>query len=420
MTLSEKGIGALEPPAKGRRLIFDDHRDAPKGFGVRVTAAGNRSFILRYKAEGHDRLLTIGEHGKNKWSLAAARTRAGELRREIDGGVDILEQRRIERGEPTVSDVMDRYCTARVDDLASGDSVRKMLTKHLLPEVGKKKIARIRRRDVIALLEGVASDHPRQAGKLLAYIKQLWAYAEDREIIEGNPVATLKAAKIGQGLTSRNRARVLDNDEIKALWENADTCGMHKLTALALKLVLVTGQRPGEVAGMRWDEIDGDLWTIPAERRRKTDTAHIVPLTETALALLEAVKAETDRLAKRRRKKPAGFVFEARPGQALTTAGMSRAVNRYPLGDTKTKTWGHWRPHDLRRTCRTGLAAAGVNETVAELTIGHTRKGIEGVYDLHKYDHEKRAALEAWERRLLRIIEGKPADDNVTPIKRSA
>jgi len=419
MTFNEKAITALETPAKGRRLYFDDHRDAPKGFGIRITAAGTRSFILRYKAEGRDRLLTIGEHGKNKWSLAAARTRAGELRREIDGGTDILEQRREQRAELTVSDVLDRY-EKRLEKLASGDDVTQMLKRHLVPALGNKRITRVRRRDVIELVEALASSHPRQAGKLLAYIKQLWAYAEDREIIEGNPVATLKASKISQGLTARSRGRVLDNSETKALWENAETCGMHKLTALALKLVLVTGQRPGEVAGMRWDEIDDSLWTIPAERRRKTDTAHVVPLTDAALSLLEAVKAETARLSERRRKKPAGFVFEARPGQPITTGGMSRAVKRYPLGNEGVETWGHWTPHDLRRTCRTGLAAAGISETVAELVIGHTRKGIASVYDLHKYDDEKRAALEAWERRLLRIVGGKPADDNVTPIKRSA
>lgn len=418
MTLNEKAIAALQAPEKGRRLYFDDHRDAPKGFGIRITAAGTRSFILRYKAEGRDRLLTIGEHGPNQWSLAAARKRAGELRREIDGGTDILEQRREQRAELTVSDVLDRY-EKRLEKLASGDDVTQMLKRHLVPALGSKKITRVRRRDVIELVEGLASSHPRQAGKLLAYIKQLWAYAEDREIIEGNPVATLKASKIGQGLTARSRARVLDNKETKSLWENAESCGMHKLTALALKFILVTGQRPGEVAGMHWDEVQGDLWTIPAERRRKTDTAHVVPLTETALAVLEAVKTETARLAERR-KKAGGYVFEARPGQPLTTAGMSRAVKRYPLGNEGIDTWGHWTPHDLRRTCRTGLAAAGISETVAELVIGHTRKGIASVYDLHKYDHEKRTALEAWERRLTRIVEGKPADDNVQPIKRSA
>ena len=78
-----------------------------------------------------------------------------------------------------------------------------------------------------------------------------------------------------------------------------------------------------------------------------------------------------------------------------------------------------WRPHDLRRTVRTGLAAAGVTETVAELTIGHTRKGIAAVYDLHRYDREKRSALEAWERRLLHLVSGAGPGDNVVALDKA-
>ena len=79
-----------------------------------------------------------------------------------------------------------------------------------------------------------------------------------------------------------------------------------------------------------------------------------------------------------------------------------------------------WRPHDLRRTMRTGLAAAGISENIAELVIGHTRQGIVAVYDLHRYDAEKRSALEAWERRLLRIVAGESPDDNVEVLRARA
>jgi integrase len=410
-TLSEDFIKKVDPPEKGRRLVFDDHKDAPRGFGLRVTAAGAKAFVLRYRSkEGKDRLLTIGEWGT--WTLAAARKEASNQRQAVDRGTDILESRREARAALTVADVVDRYCRARVDNLASGESVRALLQNHLASALGKKKISSIGRRDVIAVIEELAAKRPRQAGKLLTYVKLLFAYAEDREIIDGNPVATLKATKIGARLTSRSRARVLDSDEIRALWASAEGCGIHRLTGLALKLILITGQRPGEVVGMHRDEVSGAIWTIPAERRRKTDSAHTVPLTSTALALLDAAKAEVERLS-RRKKRTGGFVFEARPGGPLTVHGLDRAVKRYAeaLGNRDTETWGHWRPHDLRRTARTGMAAAGVGETVAELTIGHTRKGIAAVYDLHRYDREKRAALEAWERQLLGF-----AESNVVPI----
>jgi len=206
---------------------------------------------------------------------------------------------------------------------------------------------------------------------------------------------------------------VLDEDEIKDLWNGAETVGLHRLTGIALKLVLLTGQRSGEVAGMSEHEIEGKVWTIPAERR-KTGTAHTVPLCDSALELLQAARAEADRLAKRRKKRTA-YIFDTGRGEPITVAALARGATRYrkELGNKEP----HWTPHDLRRTCRTGLAAAGVSETVAEAVIGHTRQGIVAVYDRHRYEREKRKALEQWERRLLLIAAGEPVEeDNVHSI----
>jgi integrase len=415
-TLTDTFLKRLQAPAKGKRIIFDDHRDAPRGFGVRITAAGTVTFVMRYNANGRDRLLTVGQWPK-PWSLTAARKQAGGLRKEVDAGTDILAERRADRQEPTVSDVLVRYYRAHVDRLRSGPAISATMGRYLVPALGKTKLKDVRRRDVIAMVEDLAHQYPRQAALLLTYTKGLFAWAEDRELIEANPVATIKPRKIGKALSPRNRARVLSDAEIRAFWTH--DAPLHRLTDLALRFVLVTGQRPGEVAGMRWDELDGEMWTIPASRRGKTDTAHTVPLTDMALEILKQAKAEAQRLAKRR-KRAGGFVFEARPETPVTTAALGRAVGRFvkALGNQDKPEGGHWTPHDLRRTCRTALAAAGVSEIVAELVIGHTRKGIAAVYDLHRYDAEKRAALEAWERRLLRVIEGKPADDNVIQIRK--
>lgn len=405
----------IEPPAKGRRIITDSHREAPKGFAVRVNANGATAFVLRYMHAGKDRLLTIGEWPT--WSLAAAREQAKTYRQEIDAGTDVLEARRAERAEPTVADVTSRFLAAkRKAGMKSADDVEAVFRLYLLPALGQKRLATVRRRDVIAVVERLAESRPRQASLLLAYVKQAFAWAEDRELLEANPVATLRASKVSSALAQRPRARVLDADEIKALWNGVETVGLHRMTALALKLMLVTGQRSGEVGGMRWSEVRGKTWTIPASRR-KTGTAHTVPLTDTALELLEAAQAEADRLAKRR-KATSDHVFAARPGRPLTPTSVARAVSRYAdrLGN-KAQEEGHWRPHDLRRTVRTGLAAAGIPETIAEAVIGHTRQGIVAVYDRHRYEREKRKALETWERRLLRIAAGEPADDDkVVPI----
>lgn len=416
--LTEELVRKAEPPAKGQRFIFDGHRDAPRGFALRITQAGGKAFVLNYTFHGKQRRKTIGEWPT--WSVVAAREEAAALRRKIDSGIDVLEAEREERREPTVADVVDRYCRQHVDSLQSGKAVRRYFERDLIPELGKRKLKAVRRADIIKLVEDKASEAPRAAALLLTHIKGLFAWAVDRELLEANPAAGIKPAKVNKAMKPRQRARVLDDDEIRALWTEADGCGIHKLTAIALKLVLVTGQRPGEVVGMRWSEIDGTIWTIPGARRLKTETEQRVPLTETALELIAEAKAEVARLAHRRKWEAGDFVFAARPNGGITVNALDRAVARYreELGNKEHPDWGHWTPHDLRRTCRTRLSACGVSEEVAERVIGHGHKGIVATYNHHRYDSEKRAALEAWERRLLQIVGQREPEDNVVPLAR--
>ncbi|QKK02750.1 MAG: tyrosine-type recombinase/integrase [Pseudomonadota bacterium] len=416
--LSDAAIRKLEPPERGQRIIYDDHKDAPPGFGIRALPSGTVAFILRYQAGGTDRRLTIGRYPT--WTLAAARKRAVEYKRKIDGGADIVLERKVRREAPTVADAAEQFCREHYDKLASGKAARSRLRRYFLSEVGAAKVKDVKRAEVRRIIRDVAETKGREAGLLLANIKVFFGWCEDEELIDSNPVATLRPAKISPEMKPRSRTRVLDDDEIRAFWESVESVGMHRLTALALKLVLVTGQRPGEVVGMCWSEIKSGVWTIPGSRRGKTDTEHHVPLTKIALAILEDARAEVERLSKRRKTRPGDIVFETRPGQALRPDAVSKAVGKYreALGSKDSPDWGCWTAHDLRRTMRTGLAAAGVPVMVAEIAIGHAKKGIIGVYDAHHYQREIRTALEAWERRLNRIVEGKPADDNVATFTR--
>lgn len=409
-------ISELEGPKDGRDQViyWDGHKDAPRGFGVRITSTGTRSFILRYNL-GRDRRMTIGQLGP--WTLNAAREQAGEYLKAIDTGTDILEARKLERETPTVANVVERCCRDHFDDHRSGKAARSRLTRYFVKRLGNTKIQDVRRADVKRLVKEVAADHGREAALLLSNIKGVFAWCEDEELITANPIATLKPEKVDKALKPRKRGRVLDDAEIRSLWN--DEVGMHRLTALVLKLILVTGQRPGECAGMRWDEVKDGIWTIPATRREKTDTEHRITLTDTALAILEAAKAEGQRLSKRRGEKPGPFAFETRKGAPIRVDSLSQTVRRFvpKMENKEHPDFGHWRPHDLRRTMRTGLSAAKVPPMVAEITIGHVKTGIVGTYDLHEYAGEIQTALETWERRLLAIVDGTPAP-NVTPLNR--
>jgi integrase len=277
-------------------------------------------------------------------------------------------------------------------------------------------------------VETKAEKTPRAAAQVLLYARRLMDYATDRDLIPANPLAGLKPGSIQvkgkrDPLKAVVRARILDAAEIRGFWAGVETCGLHRLTALALKLVLVTGQRPGEVAGMHVDEINGRWWTVPASRRGKTETDQTVFLTNSALTIVAEAKAEINRLSYRRREPPSGHVFEAWPGKPVNNAALARGVerSREAMRNRDAETWGHWTPHDLRRTMRTGLSACKVRPDIAELTIGHTKRGIVAVYDQHGFEAERRAALEAWERRLSAIIEGRDPDaqdgDNVVKLE---
>jgi len=419
-------IARAEPPAKGQRFIWDDHRDAPRGFALRITSAGGKAFVLQYTVEGKQRRKVIGAWPT--WTLEAARAEARELVQRIDRGDDPLEAKRRRKAEPTMGDLASEWLDKQAG-LKSIGTIRGLVKNDIVPTLGDLKVPDVRRRDVIDMVEAKAEKAPRSAAQLLIYTRKILSYAADREIIPANPVADLKPTSItvkGQRnpLKAKPRDRVLDHDEIRAFWTKVETCGLHRLTALCLKLVLVTGQRPGEVAGMHEDEISGRWWTIPASRRGKTDSAHSVYLTDTALQIVADAKSELERLHKRREEPWGGFIFEARPGAPIKNTGLAQAVLRVgeAFGDRGvTDGHGRWRPHDLRRTMRTELSACKVRPDIAEIVTGHVIPGIRGVYDRHDFKEERQAALEVWDVRLSRIVAGQDTEaaraDNVVRLE---
>lgn len=435
--LNDTLVRKLEAPAAGKRFVFDSNRDAPRGFGVCVTQAGGRSFILKYTSPDtyKERRKTIGAFPT--WSVEAARAAAKNLRQQIDKGSDPLELESARRNELTVSSAVEQYLDKRgltSDDtkVISAKTMIRLLRKDFAELMPNKKLKDVRKSDIYDAVERKAAKTPTAARHLLVYVKGMFDWFADREVIDNNPAASIKPQKISvngkeNALKATKRSRILSADEIRNFWEMADDSGMHKLIALALKLTLVTGQRPGEVAGMHVNEIEGDVWVIPADRRLKTETENEVPLTPLAKRIIKEAQQEIKRLERRRGEKPTGHVFEIRPGYALEVGGLSQSVIRFreQLQNKADRRGEYWRPHDLRRTCRTGLAECGVGSEIAERVIGHGAEGIEATYNQHDYIKQKRAALMAWDNRLQAIIAGKDPDagspdSNVVPISRAA
>ena len=419
-------ISKAEPPAKGQRFIYDDHQNAPRGFGLRITSSGGKAFVLKYAVEGRVRLKTIGAWPT--WSLEAARTQAREIVQQIDLGNDPLELKRRRKAELILEGVAEEWLAKHASGLKSYNTIRGLINNDLLPALGRKKITDICRRDVIELVEQKAETAPRSAAQLLIYAKKVLNYAADREYIQYNPAADLKPGSIkvaGQRdpLKPVSRERTLDHSEIRSFWAVSGSVNLRKLTVLCLKLVLVTGQRPGEVAKMHAREISDRWWTIPSINRGKTETEQLVYLTDTALTIIKEARAELERLHLRRKEPWSGYIFEgSRPGAPISSSALAKAVarNAAALENFPDMAGELWRPHDLRRTVRTGLSAENVRPDIAEIVLGHTIPGVRGVYDRHNYRDERREGLLAWERRLTTILKGQDPDavvgDNVVRI----
>jgi integrase len=249
---------------------------------------------------------------------------------------------------------------------------------------------------VIALLDEVSDrGAPVQANRTLACIRKMINFALERDLIEANPCAMVKAPG-----KEHRRDRILSIDEIYRFWTGLSKAPLWPGTGLALKLQLVTAQRRGEIISMRWEDITDDLWTIPAELS-KNGLPHRVPLSPLALELLGDAK----QLA------ASSWVF---PGAKPSAHLSGDAVNHALQSSREALELSDVTPHDLRRTAASHMTGMGISRLVVAKILNHAESGITAVYDHHSYDTEKRQALDAWGRRLTAIIRGTSA--SVVPI----
>lgn len=325
------------------------------------------------------------------YSLADARHDARAAILDISRGIDPKAE--------TFTALATEFLADHVSSLRSAREVEAAFKNELLPVFGKRSIGAISDAEIARLLKGIAKDRPYQARHIFAYLSKFfhWAIAQRSYGLKISPCTGLSAKDLF-GKPSP-RTRIPSDSELAALW--LATAGLSYPAWPFVRLLLLTGQRLREVAEMTRPEIDLDkrLWTIPAERM-KADAAHVVPLAPEAAAILERLPRWTGT-----------FVFTSTSGRR-PTANFSGIKERL---DALLPGIDPWRFHDLRRTMRTGLSALRIADTVSELCIAHTQKGLHKVYDQHSYLDEKRRAFELWADRLLSIVE--PGDGNVVRLK---
>jgi integrase len=417
MKLTQRKIEQLEcPVGKKDALIFDDEQ---RGLVVRVMTSGGKNFLAQYTLAGSKKRVPLG--ACSAISLAAARDAARAILGEVAKGSDPAAQRKesareakrkAEHESLTLDALFAQWQTIRLSDRResyAAEAVRAV--RYAFPKQLNAPAADLSRAAVVRVLDGLTKDgKAAMAARTAAYGRACYSWAVKRGSLNANPFLNLPLAPV------EKRERVLTDEELRAIWQA--TGGPGPFNAI-VRMLMLTGQRREEVAGVTWDEIalDYSVWTIPAARA-KNGIAHIVPLSVPMRALIAANEADTSRglHAREAGEREQTLVFPGRVGP-FNGFGKSKAALDEASGVKE------WRLHDLRRTMATGLQKLGVRLEVTEATLGHlsgSRAGIVGVYQRHDYAAEKRAALDAWGAHVAALVKGHTVEGNVVALRRGA
>jgi integrase len=425
--LTVLALKALKP----RAAAYEVKDDAITGCYVQVWPSGATSYILRYRFRGKSKKLVIGKFNPDAGGLAEVRRAAREAQNSVviarcdhAGKLDPVAARRAEKDrraeaarahretaqpardlvEKVVHDFIAQYAKPHNKDW---HGVERMLQKEIVGRWAARRLGEISASEVREALREIKTRAPIGANRVHASFRKLCNWALEEEIIRVSPVEKVRALTPEKG---RARERVLSDLELRTVWRAASTLGFP--FGPIFQLLILTGQRRGEVAGGCWGEFDLSTatWVIPAERT-KNGLRHSVPLSPPALSILSSLprfkrgKGETD------------FVFS--PWQAAPS-GFSRVRDRLDAAildgrapDADAPPMPPWVVHDIRRSVASGMARLGGTPLhVIERCLNHVSGsfgGIVGVYQRHSFSEEMRVAEELWGRHIEALVRGEPA-----------
>ena len=375
----------LRPAPPGQRA---EHMDTVvPGFGVRVTDKGRKTFMLlaRYPGSTNPTRRKLGEYPS--LSLEKARKKARDWIDLIKDAKDPREEddarRRAEmrRRADTFDSVVDEYIKRVLPGQRRGHIVAKEMRREFSRRWKGRPITAIERRDVIdAIKEVLDRGAPYQAHNLLGHLRTFfnWVIEAGDYGLEHSPCDRIRPLKlIGE---RKPRQRVLTDGELRALWIATGEMGYP--FGQLYRMLLLTGARKKEIGDARWCELDRrkSILTVPPERF-KSEATHSIPLSTDAMEIVDSLPEfeEPNHLF--------STSFGVRPvsSYANAKARLDRLMAANFGGELKP-----WRVHDIRRTVRTRLAGLQVSDVIAEMVIGHGKKGLQRVYDQHSYEPEMR------------------------------
>ncbi len=415
--ITKRAVDGLAAQAKAEgRVLYAWDADL-SGFGLRAGKSGV-SYFVEYRLGGRgtkNQRMSIGKHGV--LTPDEARKLAKEELGKVARGDDVAQAKKEAREKlmgQTLKDAMERFLASnkRTGRYWVHKQAR-LLGKDMEPLHGRP-VASIKRSDVLAVIDKVKVRSEAAARLLFVDLRPFFKWAVERELMETNPAAEMKppAAAV-------KRDRVLEDHEVKAFWRAASETSWP--FASIYKLLLLTGARREEVAGMRWSELDLDacVWRLPGTRT-KNKRDHRIPLSPQAIDLLERLGIAAIK---------AGFGYEDSDIVFSTTghsapSGFSKAKKAL---DAKMKAilgvrFKDWRIHDLRRTCATGMENLGIDTRVVETALNHvsgTKAGIVGVYQRSDHRDAVEVAFRTWAALIERLVSGEAPASNVVAFSAS-
>jgi integrase len=376
-------VRRVRPPARAY-LVWDTLQ---RGLALRVQPSGHRAFVVVYRHHGRPRWYHIG--AVDAVSLSDARKLAAEVMLRVIRGEDPAAERKAQRGAGTFAELAERYEEHAKRKNKSWAQGARLVQRCLLPRWGKLQANTITRADVKAVMSSLANT-PVLANQVLAAASAIFSWAITEELVTTNPCRRLPRNAVS------SRERILGDSEIPVFWSSFDNAGA---AGAALKVLLLTGQRPGEIAHMRHEHIADGWWELPGKPAdgwpgTKNGQTHRVWLPEAAQAIIAELN-------------DTGLVFGC-GRQLMDTAMRSICL---ALGAERAT------PHDLRRTHGSTITAMGFGRDAMNRIQNHREGGIADVYDRHKYAKENKRVMEAVAAKIMALAEGHSTGGKVVPLR---
>lgn len=386
---TDNQIKNLKPKEKTYRITEGN------GFYIRVTPQGKKAWLYRYHYAGRDQTVTFGYYPT--MTLSQARTAYQELfdlwQSAVEPKAHMLKL--LEAKTDTIKKLVEGWYTNYIlKERKQPLQIKQLIDADIIPLLGAVELAKLSPALVTNALDKIVKrGSPVHANKVLAALKQAFSYGVRRGVMTENPAMLLQARDIG-GI-EKPRDRYLTTDEIKTLllFLDSDNNRMSLQTKLAIKIILHTGIRTGELRLATWSEIDyqNSLWTIPKEHTKQGEVMHI-HLTEPVKAMFKDLQNGSK----------CDHVLSAKEGEPISLKALSRAINRIQ----ERVGIPHWTAHDLRRSFCTQLGERlHIDPVVIEKCLGHKMPKIMATYNKNEMLHQRKEALIQWSQHLDLLLQ---------------